>query len=86
MNYRVVTALLALAALPAFAATVSFPECPAVGLNTTGCELLITVTAVDSLYMANYQFCMSARVFDLLIPLPFALGYIKGILRTLDAG
>jgi hypothetical protein len=22
------------------------------------------------LYMANYQFCLSARVFDLLIPLP----------------
>jgi hypothetical protein len=35
-------------ALPfaAFAAT-SFPQCPAVGADTTGCELLITVTAVN---------------------------------------
>lgn len=30
-----------------YAATV-FPECPAVGDDTSGCELLITVTAVDA--------------------------------------
>ena len=39
--------LLALAALPVFAAPISFPECPAVGHDTSGCELLITVTAVN---------------------------------------
>jgi hypothetical protein len=38
--------LLALAALSTFAApVVNFPECPAVGADTSGCELLITVTA-----------------------------------------
>lgn len=36
-----------LAAFPAFANPVSFPECPAVGDDTSGCELLITVTAVN---------------------------------------
>lgn len=40
--------LLALAAVPTLAAPISFPECPAVGLNTTGCELLITVTATSN--------------------------------------
>ena len=40
--------LLALASLPVFAAPISFPECPAVGHDTSGCELLITVTAVDT--------------------------------------
>lgn len=29
------------------AANISFPECPAAGNDTTGCELLITVTAVS---------------------------------------
>jgi hypothetical protein len=38
--------LLAFAALPVFAA-LSFPECPAVGQDTSGCELLITVTATN---------------------------------------
>jgi hypothetical protein len=40
--------LLAFAALPTFAAPISFPECPAVGHDTSGCELLITVTAVNN--------------------------------------
>lgn len=40
--------LLAFAAHPTSAAPISFPECPAVGLNTTGCELLITVTATSN--------------------------------------
>jgi hypothetical protein len=31
----------------AHAAAISFPECPAAGKDTTGCELLITVTAVS---------------------------------------
>jgi hypothetical protein len=39
--------LLAFAALPLFAAPISFPECPAVGHDSSGCELLITVTAVN---------------------------------------
>ena len=39
--------LLAFSALPVFAAPISFPECPAVGLDTSGCELLITVTATN---------------------------------------
>lgn len=30
------------------AAPISFPECPAVGLDTTGCELLITVNATTN--------------------------------------
>src|SRR3981081_4208890 len=39
--------LLIWAALPTFAGPVSFPEGPAVGADTTGCELLITVTATN---------------------------------------
>jgi hypothetical protein len=39
---------LALVGSPAFAGPVSFNECPAVGHDTTGCELLITVTGVTS--------------------------------------
>jgi hypothetical protein len=47
-NYVIMAAgLLAFAALPVFAAPISFPECPAVGLDTSGCELLITVTATN---------------------------------------
>jgi len=37
------------AALPTFASPVSFPECPAVGDDTSGCELLITVTATQGM-------------------------------------
>jgi hypothetical protein len=49
-NYAIMAAgLLALAALPAFAGPISFPECPAVGNDTSGCELLITVTAVQGI-------------------------------------
>lgn len=45
-NYAIIAAaLLAVGALPVFAGPISFNECPAVGLDTTGCELLITVTA-----------------------------------------
>ncbi|MFZ0639608.1 MAG: PEP-CTERM sorting domain-containing protein [Candidatus Acidiferrales bacterium] len=40
-------ASLTFAAVSAFAGTVSFPECPATGNDTSGCELLITVTAVN---------------------------------------
>lgn len=45
--FIVVAGLLTFAALPVFSAPISFPECPAVGLDTSGCELLITVTAVS---------------------------------------
>lgn len=45
--FTMAAGLLAFAALPVLAAPVSFPECPAVGHDTTGCELLITVTATD---------------------------------------
>jgi hypothetical protein len=41
--------LLAFAALPTFATPVSFPECPAVGDDTSGCELLITITATQGM-------------------------------------
>lgn len=43
----VAVALLALTAVPSFAGT-RFSQCPAVGNDTSGCELLITVTAVNS--------------------------------------
>ena len=47
-NYGIMAAgLLAFAALPGFAALLSFPECPAVSHDISGCELLITVTAVS---------------------------------------
>ena len=47
-NYAMMAVgLLAFAALPVFAAPISFPECPAVGHDTSGCELLITVTATN---------------------------------------
>ena len=45
--FILVAGLLALAALPAFAAPISFPECPAVGHDISGCQLLITVTATN---------------------------------------
>jgi hypothetical protein len=44
---------LALAALPVFAGPIGFPECPAVGADTSGCELLITVTAVNGMGVAT---------------------------------
>ena len=40
---------LAFAALPIFAAPIGFPECPAVGADTSGCELLITITATQGI-------------------------------------
>jgi PEP-CTERM motif len=40
-------ALMAFAAVPSFAGT-SFPECPAVGNDTNGCEFLITVLTVNA--------------------------------------
>lgn len=43
----VAVALLAFAVVPSFAGT-TFSQCPAVGADTNGCELLITVTAVNS--------------------------------------
>ena len=47
-NYVIIVAgFLAFAVLPVFADPVSFPECPAVGHDTSGCELLITVTATN---------------------------------------
>ena len=49
-NLRFVTSLLFAALLTgpmAHAATLTFPECPAAGADTSGCELLITVTAAS---------------------------------------
>jgi hypothetical protein len=46
MKLSLLCGFFALAAT-AFAGVVSFPECPAVGIDTSGCELLITVTAVN---------------------------------------
>jgi hypothetical protein len=40
--------LFTFSALPVIASPMSFTECPAVGNDTSGCQLLITVTAVGS--------------------------------------
>lgn len=45
---RLLLCVMGFAALTAFGAPISFNECPAVGNDTSGCELLITVTSVDS--------------------------------------
>jgi hypothetical protein len=45
--------VLVAAAMPLSAAPITFSECPAVGLDTNGCELLITVTAVSNSGMAT---------------------------------
>jgi hypothetical protein len=47
--FALAAGLLVLAALPTFASPISFPECPAVGDDTSGCELLITVTATQGM-------------------------------------
>ncbi|MEO7145703.1 MAG: PEP-CTERM sorting domain-containing protein [Bryobacteraceae bacterium] len=47
MKFSVVLCMLVAAALVAFGAPVSFSQCPAVGADTSGCELLITVTSVN---------------------------------------
>jgi hypothetical protein len=48
-SYAVMAAeLLLFAALPVLAIPIGFPECPAVGNDTSGCELLITVTAASN--------------------------------------
>ena len=41
--------LLAFGAFPTLASPISFSECPAVGDDTSGCELLITVTATQGM-------------------------------------
>lgn len=46
-EYGIIAAGLLVFALPLFATPVSFGECPAVGDDTTGCEILITVTAAS---------------------------------------
>ncbi len=48
--------------MSAFAAT-SFPQCPAVGNNTTGCEFLITITSVSGGVGTNFN--VTASVPDL---------------------
>lgn len=45
--------LLTLAALPALATPIDYSECPAVGADTTGCALLITVTATNGMGIAT---------------------------------
>jgi hypothetical protein len=67
MKNFVVTAvgLLSFMVLPAVAGPVSFPECPAVGHDTTGCELLITVTAVNPVTEIATAFTVSTSSPDL---------------------
>jgi len=48
LYWIVAAGALTLTTLPALAGPISFNECPAVGNDTTGCELLITVTAVNA--------------------------------------
>ncbi len=57
--------LMTLAALPALAAPVSFTECPAVGHDTTGCEILISVTGVDPMTEFATAFTVSTSSPDL---------------------
>ncbi len=54
--------LFAFAALPLFAGPISFPECPAVGLDA-GCQLLITVTARNGSGVAT-AFTVSTSITD----------------------
>jgi hypothetical protein len=62
-NFIIMTAgFLAFAALPVFAAPISFPECPGVGLDA-GCELLITVTATNGSGVAT-AFTVSTSITD----------------------
>ena len=62
-NFMIMTAgFLAFAALPVFAGPISFPECPAVGLDA-GCELLITITARNGSGVAT-AFTVSTSVTD----------------------
>ena len=46
--FKCLAVVAVLACASAFASPVSFPECPAVGADTTGCEFLVTVTAVSA--------------------------------------
>ncbi|HEY6346403.1 MAG TPA: PEP-CTERM sorting domain-containing protein [Bryobacteraceae bacterium] len=46
-SYAVIGGILVCAALHVVASPVNFSECPAVGLDTSGCEILITVTATN---------------------------------------
>ncbi len=62
-NSIIMTAgFLAFAALPVFAGPISFPECPAAGLNA-GCQLLITVTERDGSGAAT-AFTVSTSITD----------------------
>jgi len=54
--------LLAFATLPLFGGPISFPECPAVGLDA-GCELLITITARNGSGVAT-AFTVSTSITD----------------------
>jgi len=47
MRFTMVLLAMAAGALMAPAAPISFSQCPAVGADTSGCELLITVTGVN---------------------------------------
>jgi hypothetical protein len=47
MKFWPVFCMLMVAGAVVSGAPISFPQCPPTGLNTTGCELLITVTSVN---------------------------------------
>lgn len=47
-----------LTGISAYAAT-SFPECPPVGVNTSGCEFLITVTSASGGAATNFTVAAS---------------------------
>lgn len=67
-----------------FADTISFPECPAVYVDTTGCELLITVTAVNG-SGAAIAFSVAASSPDL-GPLEHVDDTLIGILNSAGTG
>jgi hypothetical protein len=83
MRFILPVGLFALVAT-AFADPISFPECPAVGADTTGCELLITVTAVNG-SGAAIAFSVAASSPDL-GPFEHADDTLVGILNSAGTG
>jgi hypothetical protein len=85
-NYVIMAAgFLAFTVLPVLANPINFPECPAVGADTTGCELLITVTGVTGMPgvgMVTTAFTVTASSPDLG---PFDAGLDDTLIGVLNA-
>ena len=83
-KYILAATLLAFATLPLFGGPISFPECPAVGLDA-GCELLITITARNGSGLAT-AFTVSTSITD---PGSYAAGgdgTLIGVLNSAPGG